>query len=136
LTIPLPGPEVSREELQRRFERAYWERFGVELREIRAVLVNLHTAVIGLRRRFDLAALPARGALSAPGDAARAERPVWFDGGWRTTPVLRREALAPGMPLEGPAIIEQLDCTILLEPGNAAVVDRIGNLVVSTMART
>ena len=33
------------------FERAYFGRFGVELPEIRAVLVNLHTAVIGPRGR-------------------------------------------------------------------------------------
>jgi N-methylhydantoinase A len=53
---------------------------------------------------------------------------VWFAHGWRDTPVYRREALPPD--LEGPAIIEQLDCTIVLEPGNRAAVDALGNLVV------
>jgi N-methylhydantoinase A len=31
----------------------------------------------------------------------------------------------------GPAIIEQLDCTTVVEPGNRVEVDAIGNLIVS-----
>ena len=122
LTVPLPAPEVTREQIQKLFDRAYWDRFGVELPEIRAVLVNLHTAVIGLRPRLDLKVLSDRGALSAP-----RSRKAWFDG-WRDTPVYRRESLPP--TLDGPAIIEQLDCTIVLEPGNVASTDALGNLIV------
>jgi N-methylhydantoinase A len=124
LTVPLPAPEVTREQVQKLFDRAYWDRFGVELPEIRAVLVNLHTAVIGLRPRLDLKVLSDRGAFHAPRN-----RSVWFhDDGWRDTPVYRRESLPP--TLEGPAIIEQLDCTIVLEPGNIASTDALGNLIV------
>ncbi|OGA65404.1 MAG: hydantoinase [Betaproteobacteria bacterium RIFCSPLOWO2_12_FULL_67_28] len=123
LTVPLPGPEVQRDELQKLFDRAYWDRFGVELPEIRAVLVNLHTAVIGLRPRLDLKVLSNRGALHAPRNRA-----VWFEGGWQKTPVYQRDSLPD--ELEGPAIIEQLDCTTVLEPGNVARVDNLGNLIV------
>jgi N-methylhydantoinase A len=124
LTVALPGPRVTRAELQQLFDRAYYERFGVELPEIRAMLVNLHTAVIGLRPRLDLKVLEAK----ADGEPA-GEREVWFPGGWRRTPVYRRESLP--RRLEGPAIIEQLDCTTLLEPGNRAEVDALGNLIVT-----
>ncbi len=123
LSVALPGPDVSRGELQALFDRAYWDRFGVELPEIRAVLVNLHTAVIGLRPRLDLGVL--RGAHA---EAAPALRDVWYQGGWRSTPVYRRESLPAA--LEGPAIIEQLDCTTVIESGNRASVDALGNLVV------
>jgi N-methylhydantoinase A len=122
LSVALPGPEVSREELQRIFERAYLERFGVELPEIRAVLVNLHTAVIGVRPR-------SRMKLVRPSKAAAQYRAVWFEGGWTKTPVYRRESLPAR--LEGPAIIEQLDCTTVIEAGNRADVDDEGNLIVS-----
>jgi len=122
LTVPLPAPEVTREQIQKLFDRAYWDRFEVELPEIRAVLVNLHTAVIGLRPRLDLNVLSDRGAPSAP-----RSRKAWFDG-WLDTPVYQRESLPP--TLEGPAIIEQLDCTIVLEPGNVASTDALGNLIV------
>jgi N-methylhydantoinase A len=123
LSIALPRAQATREELQQLFERAYFERFGVELPEIRAVLVNLHTAVIGLRPRATLRLLE--------GGAARAaaSRKVWFDGGWLDTPVYQRESLPAA--LTGPAIIEQLDCTTVLEPGNRAEADAAGNLMVT-----
>ena len=89
------------------------------------MLVNLHTAVIGLRPRLDLSLLAGR---DASGAAHPATREVWFEGGFRPTPVCRREALPPA--LEGPAIIEQLDCTTVVEPGNRVSVDRFGNLLV------
>jgi N-methylhydantoinase A len=54
LTVALPGLDVPREQLHRLFEVAYWQRFQVELKEIRPVLVNLHTAAIGRRRPVSL----------------------------------------------------------------------------------
>ena len=130
LTVTLPGTAISREDLQKRFDAAYWERFGVELPEIRAVLVNLHTAVIGLRKRFDLAVLGRSERAKALPDAKNAERPVWFEGGFRTTPVYQREKLPAAARFEGPAIIEQLDCTTVIEPGNRVKLDQLGNLIV------
>jgi N-methylhydantoinase A len=123
LSIDLPRPHASREELQQLFERAYFDRFGVELPEIRAVLVNLHTAVIGLRPRMQLRLLER----AAPG--ATVSRPVWFEQGWLDTPVYQREALPA--KVAGPAIIEQLDCTTVLQPGNLAQADSAGNLLVT-----
>jgi N-methylhydantoinase A len=123
LAISLPEPRASREELQRLFDRAYFERFGVELPEIRAVLVNLHTAVIGLRPRLPLKLLDREPPV--PGRTRKA----WFDGGWREVPVYQRESLPAAV--EGPAIIEQLDCTTVLEPGNRAAADASGNLLVA-----
>lgn len=128
LSVPLPGVDVSRAELQRRFDRAYWERFGVELPEIRAVLVNLHTAVIGERPRLDLALLAENTRAATLEEARTHTRRVWFEEGFRTTPVYQRERIPAGVPLEGPAVIEQLDCTTVLEPGNVARVDALGNL--------
>jgi N-methylhydantoinase A len=124
LKVDLPAADVTRELLQERFERVYWERFAVQLPEIRAVLVNLHTAVIGLRPRLDLGLLARR---AAP--QAGRTRKVWFEGGWRETPVWRRESLPER--LDGPAIIEQLDCTTVLEPGGRLSVDALGNLVIA-----
>jgi len=123
LAISLPRPQAGRAELQQLFERAYFERFGVELPEIRAVLVNLRTAVIGLRPRLPLKLL-GREEASSP-----RSRKVWFDGGWLETPVYQREALPDA--IAGPAIIEQLDCTTVLEPGNRAEADAAGNLLVT-----
>ena len=130
LTVALPDTNVSRGQLQERFDAAYWERFGVELPEIRAVLVNLHTAVIGLRSRFDLSVLGRSERAKTLQEAKNGVRQVWFDGGFRETGVYQREKLPAEARFEGPAIIEQLDCTTVIEPGNRVQLDALGNLVV------
>jgi N-methylhydantoinase A len=110
------------------FEEAYWRRFEVELSEIRAVLVNLHTAVIGKRRGVPLDALAhANGADREPSG----QRRVWFENGWAETPIYKREQLPSGATLTGPAIIEQLDTTIVVEPGDKVEADDLGNLIIS-----
>ena len=129
LTVPIPGPEVTREELQTLFEKAYWERFAVDLPEIRPVLVNLHSAVIGKRAQADLSALAATGADGAP--RATATRRVWFTQGWLDTPIYRRSDVGAGAVIDGPAIVEQMDTTIVIEPACQAKADGMGNLIVS-----
>jgi N-methylhydantoinase A len=73
----------------------------------------------------------------ATGDTAAAPvetRQVYLgkaDGGFVSCPVYRRQALHPGHRLDGPAIIEQLDTTTLLLPGQQATIDTHGTLVIS-----
>ena len=50
LGVSVPGAETTLAELRELFAAAYWQRFQVELPELRPVLVNLHTAVIGERK--------------------------------------------------------------------------------------
>jgi N-methylhydantoinase A len=131
LTVALPARDVPRETLWRLFEDAYWQRFQVELKELHPVLVNLHTAAIGRRRRVSLEAL-ARGTPAASLREAEVERrQVWFERGWIETPVYRRERLPAGACFDGPAVVEQLDCTALIEPGCTVERDRLGNLIVT-----
>jgi N-methylhydantoinase A len=131
VNVPLPSANVDRATLQALFEKAYFARFKVELPEIRANLVNLNTSVIGVRPAVDLSRLidPA-GRVDSLGAALNETRPVWFDGGWRDTPVYAREKLPLDAVLEGPAILEQMDCTTVLEPGDRARSDADGNIVI------
>ena len=46
------------------------------------------------------------------------------------TPCFDRRGLGPGASVSGPAAIEQLDCTTVVLPGQAARVDGYLNLVV------
>ena len=131
LDIPIASPEVTREQLREAFEAAYWQRFHVRLAEIRPVLVSLRTTVIGRRRPMPLAALAGTAMKPTLAEACRGTRPVWFDGGWHDTPLYRREWLPVGAEFTGPAIVEQLDTTIVIEPGNRVRRDDIGNLLVT-----
>jgi N-methylhydantoinase A len=133
LPVAIESPAVTIGELRAAFAAAYWRRFGVELPEIRPVLVNLHTAVIGKRKPVSLRAIAAAATATKAtlGDALRTTRPVWFDGGWVETPIYAREHLPLAARFEGPAIVEQLDCTSVVEPGNRVEIDAIGNLIVT-----
>lgn len=59
---------------------------------------------------------------------------VYFEeaGSFQSTPVYDRAALAPGSKLSGPAIVEQIDTTIVIHPSQEVRVDKYGNLLIST----
>ena len=52
-------------------------------------------------------------------------------GGFADTPVYRRADLPPGCIIDGPAIVEQIDTTTIVLPGQRAASDKHGNLVLS-----
>ena len=92
-------------------------------------VVNIRVAATG-RMATEGASFSADKAAAAPEAAGR--RPVWFDGdGAVETPVYRRESLTAGMDFAGPAIVEQLDSTTAVFPGDRAAVDEAGNLVIA-----
>ncbi|MDE1947830.1 MAG: hydantoinase/oxoprolinase family protein, partial [Burkholderiales bacterium] len=112
--------------LEQAFTEAYRAKFGNSLSGMAVVIVNLRTIVVGTRAASALPHSDNRGA-GRPEPVSR--RPVYF-GGWHDTPVFARSAFAPGMTLDGPAIIEQSDTTTVVEPDMALTVDAQGNLLV------
>jgi N-methylhydantoinase A len=131
LRVPLDGPSPNRQDLRERFEAAYMARFKIALDEIRPKLVNMNTSVIGVRPPLDLSLLiePA-GRQANVTDALTGSRPVFFDTDWVETPVYARERLPIDAAFSGPAIIEQMDTTIVLEPGDRVTGDTQGNLII------
>jgi N-methylhydantoinase A len=128
LRVPLPAGPFSPPAVLERFADRYRARFAIDLPEMRAMLVNVRTAVIGRREPVDLR-LFAPSSARSPGSAK--SRQVYFGGRWLDSAVVAREDLHPGDCLEGPAIVEQLDTTTLIEPGSTARVDDFGNLIIS-----
>jgi N-methylhydantoinase A len=124
IRVALPRVAMTRAEVQAAFEAAYFARFQIRMPEIRAVLVNLNTSVIGRRPAFSLKGLLPPG----DGDALVGEREVYAEGAWHVAKVWQRERFQTGMRIAGPAIIQQADATTVLEPGSEAVVDALGNL--------
>ena len=61
-------------------------------------------------------------------DAVIGERALFADGRWQTAQVLDRVQLPAAARFSGPAIVQQLDATTVIEPGAVATVDAIGNL--------
>lgn len=136
LTVAIPDPDITAGALQAAFEAVYFDRFALRLPEIRPVLVGLHTAVIGRRPRVSLASLMDADRRAATlAEAQTGERQVWFDAGIMPTPIYARERLPLGASFAGPAVIEQLDSTTVIEPDCTVTVDGVGNLVVAVPQR-
>ncbi len=92
-------------------------------------LVSLRLVAVGSVRAPDLSERPAGGAA-----APRESRPVYFEesDGFVDCPIYERAGLTPGAELDGPAIVEQMDSTTVVHPGQAASVDAWGNLIIGT----
>ncbi len=121
------GRRLTSAELIRRFHRAHRRAFGYSSPEEPTELVTFRVAVTLPVARPVIAVSP------EPGDPARGSRPVYFEStkGFVDTPVLDRARLGQGHSVIGPAVIVQIDCTTVVEPGQTATVDGHGNLVIA-----
>ena len=135
VAVPLPvslegdSTGVTADAIRLAFESAYTEVFGRLLDGIAIRVMNLRVSVIGVRPKFDLALL-APGADGSVDAATVGTRRVWADGGWVEATVYERLALPAGAAVPGPAVLEQADTTIFIEPDLAGTVDRFGNLLI------
>ena len=120
----------DRQSILQAFERRYRETYGRVLDAVEPIIVNLRVTVIGRRPKFDPRVLAPSGDASL--DVARAgSRPVYFAGAMHDAAVYRRLDLPVAAVVHGPAVLEQPDTTIWIEPGFQARVDALGNLVVN-----
>lgn len=131
MRMPVASPGFDPALVRSRFEMLYRERFDVDLSEMRPILAALRTTVVGQRERLEDFEFANPEELAARASQSGESRPVWFAGKWLDTPVFARHALRPGDAFPGPAIVEQLDTTTLIEPGDIAEVDRAGNLMIT-----
>jgi N-methylhydantoinase A len=67
---------------------------------------------------------------TSPGSDELETRSVWLGDAWRNVTVFWREKLAPGAVIDGPALVEQPDTTVVLLPDWCARVDRTGALFI------
>jgi N-methylhydantoinase A len=116
--------------LKSRFHDAHRRRYGHMAQAEAVEIVNFQVTAVGLIPRPTLQSfdVPAEGAATA---APHARRPAWFNGGDACdVPVLRRDALRPGMRIAGPAVIEEKTATTVLYPGQRATIDAYLNIEV------
>jgi N-methylhydantoinase A len=130
--VPVTAPGFDPRKVLANFLERYKQRFDIELPEMTAMLVNLRTTITGRRTPVDLAIF----ALADQPEASQPSgfRQVYFNGGWLDTAIIDRTSVRTGMTLAGPAIVEQPDTTVVIDPGATAVVDGLGNLVISVGA--
>ena len=127
-----PGIALDVAGIREAFERRYREVYGRLLEGIPIRLLNIHVAAVGRRPKLDLAKLaPSSGSIA---QARQGVRPVYVSGGWREATIYARRELPVGATIAGPAILEQQDTTIFVEPDLQARVDHLGNVILERNA--
>jgi N-methylhydantoinase A len=127
--LDLTGP-LTEEVIQQAFDTAYLAAYGRLLQAIPVRVLNYRVAVTGRRPQFDMSlfAPPRDG---SPAACQRGTRTIRFDGSDMTAPVFERLDLPQGAVIPGPAILEQPDSTIFIDPGLTGQVDGFGNVAIT-----
>jgi N-methylhydantoinase A len=133
LTVPVGGEPLDDDgvrALVQRFIETYEARFGegsafvaagIELTTFRVVV-----SVPGVKPRLRTLESP-----EGAGSGASATRPVFSAGQWTDARIVDRAELRPGLVLDGLAVIELEDTTIVIGPGQQGVIDDYGNVVIT-----
>lgn len=113
------------------FEEAHERVYGYSLTGSRIEGVTFRVQAVGRSARVEL-----RAEHEQPADPSAAQigsRPAFFsmETGYQDCPVYVRERLTAGNVISGPAIIEQMDTTTVLLPGDECTVDALRNLIIT-----
>jgi N-methylhydantoinase A len=111
LSIPLSAGQVDMDAARADFDAAYQRQYGHSSKTSRMEVATLRVAAIGRLKRPGLP-----DPIVKPTQPLRS-RPVVFDGREHDTALYRRETLALGDRVRGPAIIEEETATTLVPPG-------------------
>jgi len=128
LSVPVKGGSLGRSDLaviEESFHRLHESAYGYARQGEAVEFVNLRVVALGKLPPFRAGQRPRR---TGKTPQAIDVRKVYFRGRAFRTPVYSRNALPEGAAIPGPAIIEQMDATIVVPPDYRAVADRTGNL--------
>jgi N-methylhydantoinase A len=119
--VPLPAGELRDvDDLVERFEREYDRLYGRRGPRVPVEAITWRVVSSGPRPLLRSAA----SGEAAGAQPQRGTRQAWFPslGGAVETPVYDRYALAPGFTFTGPALVEERESTLVVGPGDEAVV--------------
>jgi N-methylhydantoinase A len=133
VSLPWPVGRLdagSVNDLRDAFEAHYQRRFGAGTirRETPLELISFRAEAVIETEKPDFAELERNGA----GSPDRRRQVYRRGDGWLDARVIDFDGLAPGLPIDGPAVIERDSTTIWLPPGASGVLDTYGNLEITT----
>ncbi|MEM7210562.1 MAG: hydantoinase/oxoprolinase family protein [Pseudomonadota bacterium] len=133
VSVPIPQGSLTPEVIQTAFDAAYLAAYGRLLQGIPVRVMNYRVSVTGQRPTFDMAAF-APPATHDLGACQTSTRTVRANGEDHIAPIYERLNLPEGARIAGPALLEQPDTTIFIDPGLVGEVDRFGNLILRAEA--
>jgi N-methylhydantoinase A len=135
LTVPSPMPPYTKHDLtimRGRFDTMHEQNSGHKAESEPVELVSLRLISLGLVPQAKLS--PGKVTGRKVEQAKLGERKVYFgkEHGVLATQVYNRDLFEPGHQLAGPAIVEQLDTTTVIQPEQEANVDEYRNIIIRT----
>ena len=130
LTVPWHRRAVDQAALDQvlaAFHAEHERLYSFRLEEVPVELVTLRVDAIGLLPPLELSEIPTRGEAA---NAVVGKQRLSVASGAVEALVYDRAQLGAGAELHGPAIVNQLDATTLLLPGQSAEVHKSGSLIV------
>ena len=133
MQVPSPqGPysAASQAVFESAFLAAYEQIFGRRVTDVPIEIVNLR---LFARRPRPAIPVAAHAHATATGPAKKGERQVFFGdlGEFVACPIYDRYRLQNGTTVSGPAIIEEFETSVVIEPGRKGVIDHALNGVVN-----
>ncbi len=131
ISMPLPAVfgEGALAHLRSAFDEAHRQMFGHTAPNEPVEIVSYRLRGIGRVAPVKLPSFEPNGLKTQ--DAIREQRAMRFDGKTITCPVYQREKLDIGATFTGPAVVDQLDCTTVVFPGQTARVDAHKNIIIT-----
>jgi N-methylhydantoinase A len=127
LAIAAPSPIRAMTDLVEAFHRSHQREYNYRRDDAPVSLFRLNLKAVGVVPKAELAIHEATGVTPRP----VSRRPVWFEADSSIeTPVYERTDLPAGLKLAGPAVVEQVDSTVLIPPGTTAEVDQYLNIII------
>ena len=131
VTVSFDGSQVTGETIGgaiQEFHNHHEQLYGFALDQP-VEIVTLRVSASGDVGSVDMPERP--GGLVSPEQAIASRRQVFFDesGGFVPCNIYDRDRLAPGSSINGPAILEGMDSTVLINPGWTGQIDKYGNCI-------
>lgn len=127
LTVPWQGSEVTPEAMAAAvagFHAAHQQLYTFSQPEVPVELVLARVQATGRLARPEI-----RHLTPAEPPKAIGQQQVYSNGAWITCAIYDRATFGAGSEIQGPAIIEQLDATTYLLPGQSLSIDPYGNMI-------
>ncbi len=137
VTLPAGAdPGACLADLPALFRRRYETLFAFAYLDAPLVITTWKVEARGPAPGLDAGYAIAGGGAQSPAGARKGERRAYFAGhGWIDTPVYDRYALARDATIEGPALVEERESTVVVGPADRVTVDAASNLVAVLGAR-
>ncbi|MEM9429344.1 MAG: hydantoinase/oxoprolinase family protein [Pseudomonadota bacterium] len=126
LAVTAPARITSTEDLVASFHSQHEREYNFRREEAPVSIFRVGVKATGVVPKAELPSYEVR----PQTPEAQGQREVWFGGAPLTASVYERSELGAGAAFTGPAIVEQLDSTVVVPPGAVATVDTYLNIVI------